>query len=72
MEPVLAAPYQSSNSTIDDIASGRRDLIAASILVRTGELRSLSTAMTAFVSKQIIRQKNSDQGALGIAAVHQA
>ena len=36
---ILAAPYRSSNSTMDDIESVRPSPIAASIPARTGEVR---------------------------------
>jgi hypothetical protein len=50
----LAAPYQSSNNTMEEIASGWFSRIALSIRARTGEVRSLSAVMIAFVSRQII------------------
>ena len=48
---------------------GRTRPIAASIRRRTGENWSLSTAMTAFVSRQIIRQTSCVQAAWEAAGV---
>ena len=69
---LFAAPYRSSNSTMGDIASGRPSPIAVRSRVRTGEVRSFNTAMTAFVSRQIIRQRFYAQAAWQAAAVRPA
>jgi hypothetical protein len=52
---LFAAPYQSSNKTMEETANLPPDPIAASIRILTGEFGLLNTAIMAFVSRQIIR-----------------